>query len=67
MLHLARGPIRERQGENGFARQLRVCFKKMADSFGDDASLTGARARNYQQRSFAMMDGRALCGVEFLA
>jgi hypothetical protein len=39
----------------------------MADSFGDDASLTGARARNYQQRSFAMMDGRALCGVEFLA
>src|SRR5208283_5944107 len=58
--------------EDIFAEQGSVRFEQVADALGDDASLPRARARDHQQRPFAVGDRaplrlvrRQLAAVEF--
>ncbi len=64
IFHLVGGFVGERQGEDVFAREIRVGFEKMADALGDDARLAGASAGDDEERAFAVLDGGALLGVE---
>ena len=58
--HFAGGFIRKGEAEDVFAGKRVVRLQKVADTFGDDASLAGAGARDDEQRAFAMSDGAAL-------
>ena len=63
-LHLSRGLIRERQPENVFAGEFGIGFEQAADALGDHARLPRPRARNHQQRPFAVLHRRPLLRVQ---
>ena len=63
-LHFACGFVRESEAQNIFAAQRSIAFEQLANALGDYASLSCSRARDYQHRTFAMLDGRALLRVE---
>ena len=61
--HLARGLIGERHGEDAPRTNVLVTYE-MGDAMSDDAGLPRARAGEDEKRSFGMLDGFALAGVE---
>ncbi len=66
-LHLAGCFVGKGQTQNVFTREVRVRLQQVADAFGDDTSLSGARTGNHEQRPFGMRDGAPLRVIEFQA
>src|SRR5579863_1680652 len=64
MLHLAGGFVCECQPEDIFAGEIGIRLQQVADALGDHPCLACPRARDDQQRPFAMLDGHSLRGVE---
>jgi hypothetical protein len=64
MLHLASGFVGKCESENTFGGELRIGFKKIPDALGNDSGLTGAGTRDYEQRTFAMIDRGLLLFVQ---
>ena len=58
--HFAGGLVGEGQGEDLVGPDLRV--EEMSDAAGDHPRLAGARACQYQKRSFDVGHGLDLCG-----
>ena len=58
--HFAGGFFGERQAEDIFAREPRIGFQQVANSFGDDACFSRAGAGDDQQRTLSMGNGALL-------
>ena len=67
VLHFRGGLVGERQAQDFLAREFRLGIEQVADALGDDASLARARAGHHDERTFAVMHGGALLGIELNA
>ena len=64
VLHFGGGFVGEREPENVFAGEIGIRGEQRRDALGDHARLAGARARHHQQGTVAVLDGRALLGIQ---